>query len=136
MYANTTEPTTFSTHVSTEVSERLQTVYLSGPIKILLPISACEEIENLDYNPRDLHFDASASIEVGANIVSEHNKGIPQLSHPIDIKAPAEKLSDIIDLNSSSATKSIKLLSSTMDKSSTAVKQPDPDHPKEIVSPL
>lgn len=136
MYTNTTEPTTLITHVPTEVSERLQPVCLSGPIKILLPISACGETGNLDYDTRDLHSETSASIKVGANIVSKPNKGIAQLSHPIDTKAPVEKVSDIIDLDFSSQTKSTKPLSSTMDKSSTAVKQPDRDHPKETVSPL
>jgi hypothetical protein len=132
----TAELTALQAPLSTETSDRFRVVCLSGPIKIMLPISAREESENLDREPRDLHFDASTSSKVSVNTINNKISKPIQLSQPTDIKVPLEEMSENTHMDSASNAQTTKCLSSPTEKSATTVKKPDHNHPEEKLSPL
>jgi hypothetical protein len=132
----TAELTALEAPLSTETSDRFRVVCLSGPIKIMLPISAREETENLDREPRDLHIDASTPSKVSANTIQNIISTSVQLSQPTDIKVSIEEMGDITQMDSTSNTQTTECLSSPTETSATTVKKPDHNHPEEKSSPL
>jgi hypothetical protein len=136
MYVNTTELPALQNPMATEVSDCFRVVCLSGPIKILVPISAREETEDCGSDSRNLHLDASISPKVNTNAIDNNNTETVQANHPVDTRGPVEEVGDVTLTDTASNTQTTKPVSSLKGKIPTAVKQPDCKHPEETVSPL
>lgn len=110
-------------------SNRVKIVCLSGPIKIIVPLSPDEEMGDLPSDAPDL-------CDVGANPVDNNMDETVQSSHPIDTRAHIGEVGDVSHMNSASDLHATSTLSAIKEKNPSAVKQPDCNHPDETVSPL
>jgi hypothetical protein len=137
MDTNTAELAAPQPPLSTQTSNRVKIVCLSGPIKIIVPLSPQEEMETLERERRNLLLsDARASTELVANTIDNNISRTVQLSQPTDIRVPIHAMGDITHMDSASNMQPTKCPSPSTGKSATTVKKPNHDHPEANLSPL
>ncbi|KAH0264905.1 hypothetical protein KCU91_g11758, partial [Aureobasidium melanogenum] len=129
---NTTKLTSIQSQSLTEVSDRVQIVYLSGPIRIFLSINEREETECSAHNKRDSCSKTSAAVTDSA---SAANKEAFQLHRPINEPSP-ESCGKLSYIDSTSSKRTANCPSTAMEEESSTVKQPDCNHPSETLSPF
>jgi len=133
MDINTTEVTAIRTPLSTEESNRVRIVCLSGPIKIIVPLSPREDME-IARDERDLRSCVFAPSTVGTNAI-DNNNTTAQLGRPIHMDTPTEAVGDN-HTGPASNTHATVAPALAMEKDISVVKQPDCNHPDETQSPL
>jgi hypothetical protein len=137
MDINTAGLTAYQRSSSAEESERVKIVCLSGPIKIIVPLSPLEEMEILWREQIALLFsDAPTYTEISPYAINNNVSETGQLSQPTDIRSTIQEMGDITHTGPGSNSQTPKWLSSITEKSAAIVKKSDPDHPEEKSSPL
>lgn len=115
----------YDSPMTSDRSQRVKTVYLSGPIKVLLPLDGCEEVESSGREQPELDADMPlSSASVGAK-----NEKIVYLSGPIRIIVPWD---DSDAPNTDMTTNLTALTEETVSE----VRKFDCNHPDDTLSPL
>lgn len=130
MDINPTEVTAIRTPLSTEESSRVRIVCLSGPIKIIVPLSPREDME-IVRDERDLRSCVLAPL---TNPIDNNNTTV-QLDRPIHIHTSTGTVGDN-HTDPAFDTHTTVAPALTMEKDISVVKQPDCNHPDETQSPL
>ncbi|KAG2160450.1 hypothetical protein VTO58DRAFT_105168 [Aureobasidium pullulans] len=118
--------------MTSDRSQRVKTVYLSGPIKILLPLNECEEVESSGREQPELDADMPlSSASVGAK-----NEKIVYLSGPIRIIVPWEDSDEIDSTKLAPNTDMTTNLTALTEETVSEVRKFDCNHPDDTLSPF
>ena len=122
----------YDSPMTSDRSQRVKTVYLSGPIKVLLPLDGCEEVESSGREQPELDADMPlSSASVGAK-----NEKIVYLSGPIRIIVPWEDSDEIDSTKLAPNTDMTTNLTALTEETVSEVRKFDCNHPDDTLSPL
>lgn len=114
-------------------NKRVKDLHLSGPIKVILPIDECEEVETINVAHRDSDLETPIII---TPVTTPKTTNIVHCSGPINSILPVDVCDDTrIDSLAPNAD-ATNTASSTMEKPTPVAREFDCNHPDDTLSPL
>lgn len=119
--------------MTSDRSQRVKTVYLSGPIKILLPLDECEEVNESSGREQP---ELDADMPLSSASVGAKNEKIVYLSGPIRIIVPWDDSDETDSTKLAPNTDMTTNLTALTEETVSEVRKFDCNHPDDTLSPL
>ncbi|CAD0099715.1 unnamed protein product [Aureobasidium mustum] len=130
---STTEPTAVQSQLSTEASDRVKIVYLSGPIKMILPINERGDTKSPDQYQCYLHPETFASFVDSADATI--NETVLRRG-PTSVEPRVGDCDKVSSTDSPSNKHTTNSFSPAMEADSSSTKQADCNYPDKTLSPF